>query len=117
MRVAERTLGEVLIRDAGLLESALARPRATVFGRDAYPDLDTKVAALLHSIARNHALVDGNKRLALATTIAFHGINGRRLTWDNDVAHDFIYAIASGQLDDADSIAEVLRRSTEPAPE
>jgi len=55
LHVAERTLGhEPLIRDAGLLEAALARPRASAFGADAYPDWDTK-AALLHSVARNHA--------------------------------------------------------------
>ena len=53
--------GDVAVGDYGLLESALARPRASVFGQDAYPDLHLKAAALLHSLARNHALVDGNK--------------------------------------------------------
>ncbi|MGH3305655.1 MAG: type II toxin-antitoxin system death-on-curing family toxin [Streptosporangiaceae bacterium] len=66
------------------MESALARPQATAFRADAYPDLDGKAAALLHSLASNHALVDGNKRLALAGAIAFCGINGRRLTLTND---------------------------------
>jgi death on curing protein len=81
LHVAGRTLGpDYSVRDIGLLEAALARPRATAFGKDAYPDLDTKAAALLHSIARNHALIDGNKRLALAAVIAFYGLNGRRLT-------------------------------------
>jgi death on curing protein len=64
------------VRDAGLLASALARPQATAFGADAYPDLDAKAAALLHSLARNHGLVDGNKRPALAGVIAFYGVNG-----------------------------------------
>jgi len=61
--IAERaTGGQVTIRDAGLLEAAAARPQATAFGADAYPDLHTKAAALVHSVAaRNHALVDGNK--------------------------------------------------------
>ena len=53
-----------MVGDYGLIDSALARPRASVFGQGAYPDLHLKVAALLHSLARNHALVDGNKRLA-----------------------------------------------------
>jgi len=58
--IAERTLGpDYAVRDYGLLEAALARPQATAFGKDAYPDLDAKAAALLHSIARNHALIDG----------------------------------------------------------
>ena len=65
--IADAAVGaEVMVHDVGLLESALGRPRATVFGDDAYPDLHTKAAALLHSLARNHALVDGNKRLAWA---------------------------------------------------
>ncbi len=65
LEIARRAVGdEVKVRDYGLLESALARPRASVFGQDAYPDLHLKAAALLHSLARNRALVDGNKRLS-----------------------------------------------------
>lgn len=110
LRIAERTLGAPpAIRDAGLLESAAMRPRATVFGEDAYPDLETKAAALLHSVARNDALVDGNKRLALAATFTFLGINGRRLTLGNDEAYDLIIEVATGQLHEVKEIAERLR--------
>ena len=85
LHVAERALGfEPKIRDIGLLEGTAARPAASPFGRDAYPGLDAKAAALLHSLARNHALADGNKRLALAGAIAFYGVNGYRLTLTND---------------------------------
>ena len=109
LHVANRTLaGDVPVRDAGLLESALARPRATVFGKDAYPTTATKAAALLHSLARNHALVDGNKRLALAATIAFLGLNGQRLTLTNDEAYDLVIDVASGQIEDIDAIAAQL---------
>jgi prophage maintenance system killer protein len=81
LHIAERTLGHAPpVRDYGLLESALTRPRATAFGEDAYPDIHHKAAALLHSPARNHALADGNKRLALAALLAFHGMNGLRVT-------------------------------------
>jgi death on curing protein len=115
LRVAERTLGaDYAVRDYGLLEAALARPQATAFGKDAYPDLDAKAAALLHSVARNHALVDGNKRLALATVIGFHGLNGRRLTLTNDQVYDLVMNVAAGQLDDADAIAAILRNATQP---
>jgi hypothetical protein len=72
------------VRDMGLLESAVHRPRANVLGQDAYPDLLTKAAALMHSPARNHTLVDGNKRLAwLATSQlgpAHVGSHRRRVT-------------------------------------
>ena len=115
MHVAERTLGpDVPVRDHGLLESALSRPQATAFGADAYVSLEQKAAALLHSLARNHGLVDGNKRLALAGTIAFLGINGRRLTLTNDEAYTLIMDVASGQLDDVPTIAERLRQGSEP---
>lgn len=111
--IAERAIGEApSVRDLGLLEAAQARPRATAFGEDAYRSLEEKAGALVHSIARNHALVDGNKRLALAATIAFLGINGRRLAMTNDEAYDFIVEISTGQLDDVGAIAKRLRRST-----
>lgn len=113
LRIAERAIdGEVKVRDYGLLESALARPQASAFGQDAYPHLDEKAAALLHSLARNHALVDGNKRLALGALIAFYGLNGRRLTLSNDAAYDLVMAVASGALDDVEGIAAALTRAT-----
>jgi death on curing protein len=115
LHIATRTLGtEPAVRDYGLLESALARPEASAFGQDAYPDLAHKAAALLHSLARNHALVDGNKRLALAATLAFLGINGRRLTMTNDEAYDFVIAVATGTFDDVPSIAAVLTTASKP---
>jgi death-on-curing protein len=114
LHIAERTLGNVEMRDLGLLESAAARPQASAFGADAYPSMLEKVAALIHSIARNHALVDGNKRLALAGGIAFLGVNGMRLTMSNDEAYDLIIAIAAGELDDVHDIAKALGRRTEP---
>jgi death-on-curing protein len=109
LHIAVRTLGgDPVVRDYGLFESALARPQASAFGQDAYPGLWEKAAALLHSLALNHALVDGNKRLALAGTIAFVGINGRRLTLSNDAAYDLVMAVATAKLDDVPGIASVL---------
>ena len=111
--VAERaTGGQVTIRDAGLLEAAAGRPQATAFGADAYPDLHAKAGALVHSLARNHALVDGNKRLALGALVAFYGVNGRRLTLTNDAAYELIMQVATGELDSVDEIAVILEKST-----
>jgi death-on-curing protein len=112
LHVAARTLGEAQVRDAGLLESALARPRSSAFGEDIYPSMHGKAAALLHSLARNHALVDGNKRLALAATIAFFGLNGLRLTLSNDEAYDLVIAVSTGELDDVEAIATRLESAT-----
>jgi len=117
LHIAKRVLGsDPPVRDIGLLESAVARPQATAFGADAYSDLDSKAAALLHSLARNHALVDGNKRLALAAVIAFYGVNGRRLTLTNDDAYDLVIDVATGHLDSAEEIARRLQSATEPRP-
>lgn len=113
LHVATRTLdADPVIRDCGLLESALARPQASAFGDDAYPGDHQKAAALMHSLARNHALVDGNKRLALAATIALLGMNGIRLPVSNDQAYDLVISVATGVLDDVPSIAAVLESNS-----
>jgi death-on-curing protein len=114
LHIAERTLGHPAeVRDVGLLESAAARPRTTVFGQDAYPTLEAKAAALLHSLTRNHALVDGNKPLGLAGLIAFLGLNGHRLTWTNDEAYTVVMSVAAGDLDDVAAIAAGIVKAIE----
>lgn len=100
--------GDVQVRDYGLLESALARPRATVFGQDAYPSLQLKAAALLHSLCTNHALVDGNKRLAVAAAIVFLDINQAFGQQGVDELFDLTMAVADGSLADLAKIAERL---------
>ena len=115
LHVAGRVLGqEVAVRDYGLLEAALARPQATAFGKDAYPSLDAKAAALLHSLARNHALIDGNKRLPLAAVIAFYGLNGLRLTLTNDQVYGLVMKVAAAELDQVEEIAAILQGATAP---
>lgn len=111
--VAARVIdGEVKLRDAGLLEAAVARPRASAFGADAYPDLPSKCAALLLSICQNHALIDGNKRLALAATIVMLGVNGWKLTLTNDEAYNLVIAVTSGELAEVAEVAEQLRNGS-----
>ena len=95
------------VRDWGLLESALARPKAS-FGADAYPSLHQKAAALLHSLVTNHALVDGNKRLGLVAVLLFYGMNGWDLTATQDERVELIMEIADGRLSDVEKIAERL---------
>lgn len=113
--IAERAIGSpVELRDAGLLEAAVARSRASAFGIDAYPDLHAKTAALVASVCKNHALVDGNKRLALAGAISMLGVNGWRLTLTNDEAYAFIASVAAGAISSVDEIAQVLREGSAP---
>ncbi len=108
LRIARAAVGPVYVRDIGLLEAAVHRPRTTVFGQDAYPDLVTKAAALLHSLARNHPLVDGNKRLAWLATYVFLAKNGVMLAADDDPAYDLVVGVASGAIDEVEEIAKVL---------
>lgn len=96
------------LRDAGLLASALARPATTVFGEDAYADLELKAATLLESLARNHPLVDGNKRLAWTLTVLFLWINGYRHEMPTDTAFDLVLGVARGELE-LDASAVILR--------
>lgn len=97
------------IRDWGLLSSAVERPRTNVFGMEAYPTLHAKAAALLHSIARNHALVDGNKRVAWVSCRAMLRDNGVSMIVDPDDAVPFVEAIAGGESE-VDEIAKQFER-------
>ena len=101
-----RTLGVGPVRDFGLLDSAAARPRSSAFGEDAYPSLELKAAALLHSVARNHALVDGNKRLAWLATVVFLDLNRHAPDLDDDAAFDLVMDAAQGALE----VGELARR-------
>jgi death-on-curing protein len=101
-------LGVGPIRDVGLLDSALNRPRSSAFGEDAYATIALKVAALLHSMAKNHALVDGNKRLAWLCTVVFCDLNGLTPHISDDDAFRLVWDIASSEMD-LDEIAERLR--------
>jgi death on curing protein len=107
LEIAAGVIGEFAVRDHGLLASAAARPRTSAFGADAYPTFAGKAAALMHSVARNHALVDGNKRLAWAATRSFCLLNGHDLVFTVDDAEQLVQSVARGQLE-ASEIERVL---------
>ena len=102
-----RALGVAPVRDIGLLDSAVARPRSSAFGVDAYPTLELKAAALLHPIAGNHALVDGNKRLAWLATVVFLDLNRHAADLDDQAAFDLVMEAAQGAVE-VDEIAARL---------
>ncbi len=101
-----RTLGVGPVRDMGLLDSAAARPRSSAFGEDAYPTVALKSAALLHSITSNHALVDGNKRLAWLATTVFLDLNGFSPELADDEAFTLVWDVAATSMD----LEEIVRR-------
>jgi death on curing protein len=103
-----RALGAGPVRDLGLLDAACARPRSSAFGEEAYPTVVLKAAALLHSIARNHALVDGNKRLAWLGAVVFLDLNGHGVALTDDEAFELVMAVAQGDWD-VEDIAAALR--------
>ncbi len=84
------------IRDIGLLDSAVHRPQVSVFDADAYPSIDEKAAVLLESLVRNHALVDGNKRIGWLATVVFYGLNDITLDAPDDDAYNLVITMASG---------------------
>ncbi len=94
------------VRDLGLLDSALSRARSSAFGEDSYPTLELKAAALLHSLARNHPLVDGNKRLAWLASVVFVDLNGARPAISHDAAFDLVMGVSEGRVD----VAEIAQR-------
>ena len=112
LEIAASVLPTLDVRDIGLLESAAGRPRTSAFGRDAYPSFAEKVAALIHSLARNHPLVDGNKRLAWSAGRVVCLLNCRDLDLSVDDAEALIVGAATGELDVpalAERISSVVR--------
>lgn len=95
----EEFVGPDMLRDFGLLESAVMRPQMSAFGDDAYPTIHEKSAALLHGLARNHPFVDGNKRTAWAATSVFYQINGYMVDLDDGAVVGLVVDVAEGQLD------------------
>jgi death-on-curing protein len=98
------------VRDVGLLVAAAGRPQSSAFGEDAYPTLALKAGALLHSLAGNHPLVDGNKRLAWLATVVFLDLNGSRPDVDDDAAFQLVMEVAAGSMDATEITARLLVR-------
>ena len=110
LAAAEAALGRPPdVRDAGILDAATARTRASVYGEDAYRSLVEKAAALLQSIVTGHPLVDGNKRLGWVAVRLFCRMNGHDLAAPVDAAFELVRAVADGTLRDVPEIAARLR--------
>ena len=99
LEIGDALIPDFRVRDLGLLESASRRPQMSVYGEDAYPEFAEKVASLMHSIARNHCLFDGNKRLAWSGGRIFSLLNNKDLKMNIDDAEKLILEIARGEID------------------
>ncbi len=105
MRLIDRFGGKGGVRDMGLLESALMRPQTGY-----YKTLSLEAAALLQSLTQNHAFVDGNKRVAFATTAIFLRMNGYRLKVDADNGESFLIDEVIRKKADLNEIAAWLEK-------
>ncbi|MEM1203767.1 MAG: type II toxin-antitoxin system death-on-curing family toxin, partial [Acidobacteriota bacterium] len=90
------------LRDLGLLSSAVAMPAATFEGEHLHEDLFAMAAAYLFHLAKNHPFVDGNKRIALAASLAFLWINGQRVEAQEDDLVDLVLGVADGSVSKAE---------------
>ena len=100
----EDALGQInylgfYVRDLGLLEGCLARPKTTLFGDEAYPSLSDKAAALMHSVATTHPLIDGNKRTSWALMVTFLAVNGFDVVSNPDDGFSFVLSVATDSLE------------------
>ncbi|QFZ16727.1 type II toxin-antitoxin system death-on-curing family toxin [Saccharothrix syringae] len=100
-------LGVPQVRDPGLLDAAAHRPRSSLMGEDAYPDLREKAAVLMQSVLRNHPLVDGNKRLGWMSAFVFLGLNGLDLDAPEDDAYDLVIELATSAVDHSHAAARL----------
>jgi len=110
LKLGREIIADFRVREIGLLESAVARPKTYVFGEDAYPTFAQKAAALLHSIARNHALIDGNKRLAWSAARLFCLMNDLDIKMKEDKAYEMEVGVAAGQIE-RDELVNILKKA------
>ena len=110
LKLGREIIADFRVREIGLLESAAARPKTSVFGEDAYLTFAEKTAALLHSIARNHALIDGNKRLAWSAARLFCLMNDLDINMKQDQAYEMVVGVAAGQIE-MDELVKILKKA------
>ncbi len=110
LKLGREIIADFRVREIGLLESAAARPKTSVFGEDAYLTFAEKTAALLHSIARNHALIDGNKRLAWSAARLFCLMNDLDINMKQDKAYEMVVGVAAGQIE-MDELVKILKKA------
>ena len=110
LKLGREVIADFRVREIGLLESAAARPKTSVFGEDAYLTFAEKTAALLHSIARNHALIDGNKRLAWSAARLFCLMNDLDINMKQDKAYEMVVGVAAGQIE-MDELVKILKKA------
>lgn len=108
-RLIEATGGSKGIRDEGMLDSALANPFQSFGGEELYPSIQAKAAQLCYGLVKNHAMLDGNKRLGTHVMLVFLALNGYELTYSQKELSDTILALAAGEIHADDLLQWIIR--------
>lgn len=108
-RLIEVTGGSKGIRDEGMLDSALANPFQSFGGEELYPSIQAKAAQLCYGLVKNHAMLDGNKRLGTHVMLVFLALNGYELTYSQKELSDTILALAAGEIHADDLLQWIIR--------
>ena len=97
-RLIEATGGSAGIRDEGMLDSALSNPFQSFAGEELYPTIQAKAAQLCFGLVKNHAMVDGNKRLGTHVMLVFLALNGYELLYTQKELSEVILRLAAGEI-------------------
>lgn len=108
-RLIEVTGGSHGVRDEGMLDSALSNPFQSFGGEELYPSLQAKAAQLCYGLVKNHAMVDGNKRIGTHAMLVFLALNGCELSYTQKELSDTILALAAGELSAEDLFQWILQ--------
>ena len=101
------------VKDLGLLDSALARPKTSIFGEDAYTTLELKGASVMHSVIKNHPMIDGNKRTAWILMVTFMALNGLDVEMTTETGMMLAIGLATDELT-LDQAAELIKNHLVP---
>lgn len=105
----ETTGGSQGVRDEGMLESALYNPFQSFGGEELYPSIQAKAVQLCYGLVKNHAMVDGNKRIGTHVMLVFLALNGYELTYSQQELSDTILALASGKIGARELLQWIIR--------
>ena len=107
-QLIKATGGSTGIRDEGMLDSALMNPFQSYGGEELYPSIQAKAAQLCFGLVKNHAMIDGNKRLGTHVMLVFLALNGYELSYNQEELVEVILALAAGEKNVEDILKWII---------
>ena len=102
------TGGSEGIRDEGLLDLALNNPFQSFGGKELYPSIQAKAARLCFGLVKNHAMLDGNKRLGAHAMLVYLALNGYELSYSQKELSEIILALAAGNIGEKEILQWII---------